>query len=350
MAAVVLFLAWKHGFVRQDPHVILYFGTAAMLAAILLAAVRRPVSRIAGLAVTVFALVTFVSNYTSELHLASPSLFEPARIATGARYVASPVATSARLAALADFTADRLPERVRTRLQGITVDALPAETAVIAANALRWKPLPVFQAYTAYTPALDRLNRDALVAHGADAIVYEYTTIDGRLPFGDMPATTRELVCRYRPATTEWTMLPPRAFLPIFRSPRARCDEASAGAATQPELNKPIVIPEPASNAEFIVAAFDVRPTFLAKLRTVLWRSPVLYLDVVFDDGGVQRYRAVPATLGDGVIVSPTPRGLGETSTFLAGGPCHHVRSMTLAGKSAAFVLRGVTFTRVRRG
>jgi hypothetical protein len=57
----------------------------------------------------------------------------------------------------------------------------------------------------------------------------------------------------------------------------------------------------------------------------------------------------VPATLGDGVIISPTPRGLAETSDFLAEGPAHHVRTITLVGRSSAFVLHAVTFTRVRR-
>ena len=349
LSIVVLFLAWKHGFVRQDPHIILYFGTAAMLVAILLAGVRRPLTRVVGLGVTVVALFSFIWAYDSQLHTDAPPLFDAKRLAIGARYVVAPLATNARLAELANLAPDRLPQRLRATLERKTVDAVPIETAVIAANGLRWKPLPVFQAYTAYTPALDRLNRDALVADGAEAIVYEYNAIDDRLPFGEMPATTRELVCRYRPTTRIWTMLPPHGFLAIYRSPGARCDETPAGAAALPEMNRPIDVPEPASNAEFIVATFDIRPTLLAKLRTVLWRSPVVHIDILFDDKTIQRYRAVTATLGDGVIISPTPRGLAETSDFLLGGPAHHVRTITLVGRSSAFVLHAVTFTRVRR-
>ena len=49
-----------------------------------------------------------------------------------------------------------------------TVHVFPSEAAVAwAYPELRWKPLPVFQGYQAYTDDLDRLNADALAAQDA---------------------------------------------------------------------------------------------------------------------------------------------------------------------------------------
>ena len=41
--------------------------------------------------------------------------------------------------------------------------AMPIETSLIFGfPEFRWRPLPVFQAYVTYTPALDELNADLL--------------------------------------------------------------------------------------------------------------------------------------------------------------------------------------------
>src|SRR4030088_950794 len=118
------------------------------------------------------------------------SLLDASGIARGGAFLFQPRGTEAQLAAEGDaaLAPDRLPTAVRARIGDATVNVLPWETAIIQSERLRWAPLPVFQSYSAYTPLLDALNRDALVARGAAFVLYDYISVDHRYPFGEAPA------------------------------------------------------------------------------------------------------------------------------------------------------------------
>ena len=206
LGLVVIFLAWKHGFVRQDAHILYFFFTAAAVAPLLGITLRRNAAALAGVAATAFALAALLWAQSRTLH-AIPGFFEPARIVHGGAYLLDPRGTATRLAAGLDaaLAPDRLPRDVAARIGSATVDVLPWETAIVRASGLHWAPLPVFQAYSAYTPLLDGLNRDALAEHGAAYYLYRYLAIDGRFPFGEAPATTTELLCRYAVAAPRVT-------------------------------------------------------------------------------------------------------------------------------------------------
>ena len=242
-----------------------------------------------------------------------------------------------------------LPPGVVARIGSATFDVLPWETAIVRANRLRWDPLPVFQAYSAYTPSLDRLNRDVLVAHGAEYALYRYISIDGRFPFGDQPATTTALLCRYAVAVPHLETAHGDPYVLLRRRAGGHCDGEPLGAIDAPAMGAPIAVPPPGSPDAFVVATFAIRSTLVARARNALWRAPTMFLDVRYADGAVRRWRTVAATLGDGVIVSPAPRDDAEAEAFLAGRPAPVVRTVTLDARPGSFVIDRVTFTRQRR-
>ncbi|HYW53862.1 MAG TPA: hypothetical protein VE826_07830 [Dongiaceae bacterium] len=349
LAAVVTFLAWKHGFVRQDGHVVYYFGTMAAVAPLLATVLRRGVGLALGTATTALALAAYVWAQGSVF--GPPVLFDPARIAHGAAYLAHPRVSEARIAERTDTAlwSDRLPADAAARIGAATFDVMPWETAIVRANGLRWDPLPVFQAYSAYTPSLDRLNRDALAAHGAEFVLFRYISIDDRYPFGDQPATAAELLCRYAVVMPHLTTQHGDPYVLLRRGGRAHCDGEPLGAADAPAMGAPIAVPSAGSRDAFVVASFAVRPTLVARARNALWRAPVIFLDVRYADGSLRRWRTVAATLADGVIVSPAPRDDAEAEAFLAGRPAPAVRSVALDAPPGSFVIDGVTFMRLRR-
>ena len=84
-------------------------------------------------------------------------------------------------------------------VRGRTVHIWPWEAGVAWAYELDWRPLPVFQSYSAYTPDLDELNRKFLASDRAPERILRHQTaaIDGRLLQFDSPAGTVETLCRY---------------------------------------------------------------------------------------------------------------------------------------------------------
>jgi hypothetical protein len=350
LAAVTLFLAWKHGFVRQDGHVVYYYETAAAIAASVALAVRGSVPRYAGAAVTVAALVLLLTAYDRYMGFL-PEIVSLARLENGAAYVFAPVAEQRATAAgmKAALAPDLLPPEVERRVSRGTVDVLTVETALVFANGLRWDPLPVFQSYSAYTPALDGLNATALDAHGADTIFYEYSAIDGRAPFGEMPATTVRLACTYRASTPAPLGVGPRFYALLRRAAAARCDPGETIGVPRASIGVPIEVPPVRSPREFVTVSLALRPSLGTRIRTALWRPSAVMLAVEYADGTQRVFRLVPATASDGIIVAPTPRTPEEANAFFAQRPLAAVRSITVQTPRAAYRLDGVTFRRYER-
>ena len=224
---------------------------------------------------------------------------------------------------------------MQRRIGTAAVDVLPVETALVKANGVRWSPLPVFQAYCAYTPALDALNRDELVRAGAPFVLYRYEAIDGRLPFGDMPATTAELLCRYDVALPQATTAGGDRFMLLTRSAR-RLVRRGAGRPAPPLPRSATPSPyrprRPARSSRRRSRCGPASPT---RIASALWRAPAVALELRFGDGTVRRYRAVTATLRDGVVVSAAPLDEAEAARFLGGarGPGRQQRGRDRAAR-----------------
>ena len=157
------------------------------------------------------------------------------------------------------------------------------------------------------------------------------------------------LVCRYRPVGRTTREVGPHPFTLLRRIAAPGCDVEPAGSVHDVAIGKPIDVPPARSPAEFVVATFALRPTALASLRTALWHGAAAFVDAAYADGSVRRWRLVTATLRDGVIMSAVPRDPAEAAAFFAGEPAARVRSVTLVAHEGAYVLDGVTFTRMRR-
>jgi hypothetical protein len=350
LAVVLTFLAWKHGFVRQDAHVLFYFGTTAVIVPLLGSVLRRgPAVALATVASTL-AAVAFLWAQSSAVG-GIPAFFDAARIRHGAAFLLHPRLTAAGAAAALDaaLTPDRLPPNVVARIGTASFNVLPWETAIVRAERLRWAPLPVFQSYSAYTSSLDRLNRDALIARGAEYELFRYISIDDRFPFADQPATMTELLCGYAVAVPSVATRSGDRYVLLQRHAGAHCTSQPLGHAAAPAVGVPIAIPPAGAPDAFVTASFALRPTFLGSVRNALWRAPPLFFIASFDDGSTIRWRAVAATLPDGVIVSAAPRDTAEAELLLAGRAVRAVRTVTLEVRPGSFTLDDVVFTRFRR-
>lgn len=181
----------------------------------------------------------------------------------------------------------------------------PWEIGVVWAYGLNWRPLPVFQDYTAYTPALDRLNADALESPSGPSRILRQnaklfvpnipdSSIDGRYSAWDPPAASLAMLCNYSAVfTTErWQVLD--------RVPN-RCASPRRIETVKTETDREIAVPLAPHRDEIVFARIHgAGVEGLEKLRSTLYRAR--QRTVTLD--GYAVWRLVPETAGDGLIMS----------------------------------------------
>jgi hypothetical protein len=184
----------------------------------------------------------------------------------------------------------------------------------------------VFQAYSAYTPALDALNADAVRGAAApDRILREApsvqpggtlqipVTIDGRYRWWDQPATTLEIWCRYEEvaASARWQVL--------ARTDR-RCEAPQSLATIESGSARTVDVPEAPRDRFLLVRIRGLEPSPLDQLGTVLFKPLEWYALV---DG--IRYRLVQTTAADGLLLA-VPSAVDGSGSFAFGPPIRTLR------------------------
>lgn len=180
-----------------------------------------------------------------------------------------------------------------------TVDIYNHEQALVAAYSLNYNPRPVFQSYSAYTPALLALNRDHLTGPQApDHIIFRMQTVDYRYPSLDDGLSWPELLTRYRPV---WSGHDRLVLARDNRPRRYRLEPLSVHSLRDGE---PLAVPAPAPGTA-IWAQVSVRQTPTDHLRRLLYRSRLLTMTITALHGESQDYRLIGDMSSAGFLLSP---------------------------------------------
>lgn len=321
-------VAVKQGFVRHDVGHILTL--VAALAAPLLALRWGSGDRLAAAAAVVaFSLLAAPLTGRAERQVYRPLAaaddgIDQLRIGldSGRR---TELAEAQRAAARAEYAIDG---RTLAALEQGTVHVDPWETSAVWAYDLDWSPLPVFQSYAAYTPDLDQLNADALAAADGPDLVLRHLTqggtatdsIDGRYAPYDAPATTRILLCDFRPLRTT------ERYQVLERS-ADRCGPEVVVETVTGSYNEPIEVPRVGADELLFARLEGLEPSGLGSLRSALYKGVRRLIGL---DDRVYRFVAGPAENG---ILIAAPAALDFPAPFaLAPNPA----TITL-GKDGGF-------------
>jgi hypothetical protein len=228
-----------------------------------------------------------------------------------------------------------LPQSMLAAVAGHRVHIDPWEAAMAYAYPeFTWAPLPVFQSYEVYTSFLDELNAARLRSPEApDRIIREFrgwtdppdfirrqlgrglrpgealpVTVDGRFRWFESPAATLEMFCRYRQvaSTGRWQVL---------EQSGASCGTAQPISAVTASAGTAIPVPQAPPDAFVVVRIHGINGSLLDRVRTILYKGTEWY--VKLDDS---RYRLVPGTAADGLILAVPPTADG-TPPFAFGAP-----------------------------
>jgi hypothetical protein len=202
-------------------------------------------------------------------------------------------------------------------LQGHSVDVDPSAIGIAWAYGLDWRPLPVFQDYSAYTPYLDGVNRDSLLAADgperilrtftvqlpptlaavnlSEAQTYNsYSSTDGRFSPWDQPRTNLAILCNYRPLRTT------RAYQVLART-ADRCGEPRQVGVAEFVLNEEFKVPAPGPGQVIYGDVEGLAPHGKERIRAALFRAPIF--SVRFNDSSLG-YRLLPTDGPDKIFAA----------------------------------------------
>jgi dolichol-phosphate mannosyltransferase len=178
-----------------------------------------------------------------------------------------------------------------------SVDIYPWDQDVAIAYGMNYDPRPVFQSYVAYTPELEQLNADHLVAGNApDSILFDVATIDGDYPSSEDALSWPQILTHYDVKQTE------QSLLLLERSPEQRSFTLSRLSQETADFNETINVPE---CNDPVWVHVDFHPTLLGRLENALDKPPIVGIVVHSQGEGDAAFRLVPETARAGFLLSP---------------------------------------------
>ncbi|MEO8372766.1 MAG: hypothetical protein ABI806_26515 [Candidatus Solibacter sp.] len=329
MLAVPLFVSFKHGFVRQDVHVINYFCFVALAAS--LVALTVPLTRRAVPYLSLLALIP-LTIWLDQVPAASvvPGIAEM----TGLRSLhalvgaAPPSWLRERLAGtIENYPAlQRLEPEIAGRIGNSSVTSLSIVYTNLAAAGLRVQIYPVVQRYSAYTVELDARNAAWVRDHGPRFLVFDGVVIDERDAWAETPAMWLEVYRWY-----DTSMLGTRNLL-LERRAAARFGPLESLGRTVVKWPADLTLP---AAPERLFWTLDCGLTTLGRVRQTLFRLPEVRLWFRSEGGQARNARVVMDVLRAPVLWNP-PVTLAEFATRFQGGAGSRVVRLRFATAGAA--------------
>ena len=314
-AAVICFLAFKHGMVRQDPpHAAPFQIWIALASLFMLFSASNARDRGGVMLFQIFSLFLGAQIFSemspdtvaavhSQTSLESFWRSAPKFLHWSTTWKATEIQQETLLEPL------RLDSRFRDLIKRDTVDAVPYNVAQIEANHFNWRPQPVFQTYVAHTPTLDQMNSQFLRSSSAARyILLGWFAVDGRHPFFEAPASWRAILDWY-----DVVAVRPELWL-LKRRSTARYGALQQVGATLTRLGDSVRVP---SVDGLLLMSAGIGKSTYGSVRNLLYRLDPIYVDVTFRSGRMISWRVVRANLVEGVVVNNLPLSLYDLTPIL---------------------------------
>ena len=301
--AACAYLSWKHGFVRADVHVMIFFsaliGYAAMITASEGAGTSRWKELLAGacLVVTLSGMISVGRFPLGELAGVPRGLWNRlhSRIAVPAE--TPPLLVDQSQLPLIRKTVGRAP-----------VDILNYQQAFAYLNDLNLRPRPLIQGFSAYTPALQQIDLAFYQSdRRPDFAMLRLQTIDRRWAWLDDATLALHLLTDWTPVVREkgFLLMQPAA------APGGSWKELLKGEA---KWGKKVKVPEHPPGT-LLAMQLQAERRLWGKLRRFAFQGASLDIKASYDDGTSLKRNYVPEMATERVLISP---GLESVDDILA--------------------------------
>jgi len=350
VAAIILFptlfTLFKHGFERQDGHVLFFFAPYIGMLGVLVVVSRR-FNELA-LACLLFLgatlLVIPIASARNAFHYGGAiDLLSARQGLANVKAIANLSETRLRLAEQSreNSTSQALPDWWRLLIQKNlgTMDVLPWEITYCPANDIPWLPNPTVQSYIAYTAFLDkRLARHFSTAAGSDFLLIEWKPFDERSLSYDVPATWRALLKHYRLVDVE----PERELLLLVR--RAIPADFSPLPSTDETLSVDEWVEVPSTEGMLLAAPHFQLTREGLFMKTAL-RIPPVFIEFELPSGEIQRRRILPESAANGIVVNRPPLELFDAVRAFSELPPRSVTRFRITGPGTRYYVPNMPMT-----
>jgi len=313
----LLFLAFKHGFVRHDGHVYGFFAVYSIFfvcAYIICKNDTCPKVRVFSVLLSILFVACIYNGFPSIMEdnvIQKIPAYELSWSLISNQTYQTQVSDNAKNNIKHDYPLDN---KTIQYLNGKTVDIFPWDIALVWAYDFNWSPRPIFQSYSAYTPHLDDLNAQHFSKGDApQAVLYSYKSIDGRYPIFDEPHTFANILHNYTFVNKSGEFI----LLALNTNQSTSRLEEDLGTLTV-ELGQPIEIPK--YDSGYVFGHIELEYSTFGKLMKFIYKPAFAHIRFKFYDSMYSNdYRFIPGTSKNGVFLSQYIGTLDDLASVFSG-------------------------------
>lgn len=308
-----LFLQWRHGFTRGD-HTRFFFEFILFVPFLISTGLGpRPTRcwprRIFSVATIALGLAGFMTGPDADRwsvlgpwNLYRTSNSDTATALDRVQFLLAPVTVEQRLRA--EWEKDRarpLFPKIKGMVGDAPVDLLSHHQGVIFSQQMNWRPRPVFQSYSAYTPFLLDANRDFFRSERAPQyVIVTSPSLDRKLYALEDSQAYFEILRRFRPVLIEGSTI----LLQRDSSAQA-CPKAVENVLMRREVRQGEIVNVDNLPAAYQTLSVRLRKTWWGRLRGLLYRPPWIWINLWCDDGRRLYRRLVPGMASEDFVLNP---------------------------------------------
>lgn len=216
----------------------------------------------------------------------------------------------------ADSLERAFPKEVNDYLSKGTVDILPWEISYIMVNKLKYNPRPIVQTYQAYSGYLDSLNAQKYQSATApDYLLYQEFPYREQYFFWDEDRTKLTMLANYKVVDTLAVKqsVGYDSLLVLKQNPNKK--EVKYNLTKKAVINtfEKIDLPD---SAELLFIKFNLKYSLLGQVTRLAFQPPYLFVNFVYDDNTVERFRVIPSVLKGGVIANIKVKSFSDAMKF----------------------------------
>lgn len=324
----ILFLIFKHGFVRHDLHVLHFIATYTILFMCIYLVYGKTSNSALKYIPLLLSLLLVTSTYFVYPGIMGENIFQkvPAYESTFSLISNTSYQTQVLEKSKSSVRQDySLNNETIKYINNKTMDIFPWDIALAWAYNFNWSPRPVFQSYSAYTEQLDKLNAKHFSKEKAPKVLlYSFRSIDGRYPLFDEPATFAAILNNYSFVNKSGE------FLILSYNPKEKTTIIEQDLGTiEMELGQPIKIPE--YNDGYVFGQIQLEYSSFGRLMKFFYKPAFAHIRFQFSDSlNSKSYRFIPGNSMNGVFLSQYVENVDDLASIFSGNITHNIDEIVI--------------------